>query len=257
MILQDSIHNTEIVYLYTHKFEYGNNPISKEENGGHPKPKTIYRAIYNTDTNTYRLIYNISKEGLSFVFIPKLADHDEESGLSVDIKILTKKNILDFSISESNLNELLNWLKTDNKDIKEITGDISAKPPKKAQKKEKETVPASIPQNKGSIKLPPEVVQFLNLGIELEKVDPIIFGTMFDLLVYLNQNVYTDTGIVSTSWLKLDKDHGAGVNVSAAVEKLSKYLGQDRRTNLDDKDLMGAIKDLLTEKSRRNYHEIE
>ena len=255
MILQDNIHNTEIVYLYTHKFEYGNNPISKEENGGHPKPKTVYRAIYNTDTNTYRLIYNISKEGLSFIFIPKLKDHDEESGLSVDIKILTKKNILDFNISEENLDELLSWLKTDNKDIKEITGDIGTPKPKQ-QKVKQGDKPAVVPQNKG-VKLPPQVVQFLNLGIELEKTDPLIFGTMFDLLVYLNQNVYTDIGVVNASWLKLDKDHGAGTNISSAVEKLARYMSQDRRTNLDGKDLLGAIKDLLQEQGRRTYHEID
>lgn len=252
MILQDDIHNTEIIYLYTYKFDYGNNPISKEENGGHPKPKTVYRAIYNTDTNTYRLIYKVGKEGMSFVFIPKLKDYDEDSGLTVDLRVLTLKNILDFNISEANLNELLNWLQTDNDDIKAITGHTGS--PKKKTKSEDK--PVAVPQTKGTVKLSPQIVQFLNQAIELEKTDPLIFGTMFDLLVHLNQNLYADIGVVNASWLTLDRDHGAGVNVSAAVGKLNRYMGQDRRTNLDGNDLLGAIKDLLQEQGRRNYHEI-
>lgn len=262
MILQDTIENTQIVYLYVNKFDYGTDLVNKEQNSGHPRSNTVYRAIFNTDTKSYRLIYKVDKDNVYSVFIPVLkVEEENDLEFVCDITVLTSNNILSFKISEKNLDDLLKWLKTDNSDIKEILGDVGGSSKKKKVKKATQQ-PAQVPSpvkadENGIIKLSPEILRFLNFGMELNKVDPLIFGTIFDLLIYLNQNVYSDTGVVSTNWLKLDREHGAGVNVSAAVEKLSRYLGQDRRTNLDEKDLMGALKDLLIEKSRRNYHEIQ
>lgn len=257
-MLQDKTHNTKMVYLYVNKFDYCKNQLDKEQASGHPKPKRIYRAIYNTDTDSYRLIHEVTSTNVSIVYVQDLQSKEEELGISCDIKILTAMNILDFlPIPEDNLDELLTWLKTDNKDIKTLLGDIGAPKPSRAKSKETDAQPQPLPPPGKGIKLSPELVQYINLGQKLNEIDPIIFGTIFDLLVYLIENTYADTGVVSTGWLRLDKEHGAGVNVSAAVEKLSKYLGQDRRVNLDDNDLMGAIKDLLTEKSRRIYHDIQ
>lgn len=252
--LQDTIHNTKLIYLYVNKFDYGKNQMGKEQSSGNPKSKKVYRAIYNTDTNSYRIIYDVDSKNVFSVFIEDLQSTDEDLGYTCDIKILSVSNILDFNISEADLDQLLKWLQTDNKDVKDILGDIGAV--KKVEGKV--TKPAQQPaQPPKGTRLPPELVQLINIGSELHKADPIIFGTIFDLMIYLNQDAYADTGVLGTGWLKLDKDHGAGVNVSAAIDKLSRYLGQDRRINLDNDDLMGAIKDLLIEKSRRNYHEIE
>lgn len=259
MILQDTPQNTKIVYLYVNEFDYGQDHIGREQTLNHPKSKKVYRAIYNTETKTYRAVYKVDKDVHS-VFIGGLQVREEDSGFICDIHILIAENILDFNISESNLDELLNWLKTDNNDIKAILGDIGGKPLKKRQLPVNTSVSVPPQVNNGQqqgMKLPPELVQLIKLGSELQKTDPILFGTIFDLIVFLTNDSYTETGILGTSWLKMDKDHGAGVNVSAAVEKMSRYLGQDRRNNLDNNDLMGAIKDLLIEKSRRNYHEIE
>lgn len=255
MILQDTIYNTKIVYLYINKFEYGKDQIGKEQSSGHPKPNTVYRAIYNTDTHSYRIIYKVDKNGIHSVFIGELQVNDvNEMNFVCDVSVLSVENILDFKISESNLDDLIGWLKTDNKDVKDLLGDIGSKKPVKTATNTGKNVKTNIPE--GGIQLPPQLVQFITLGSELMSTDPLIFGTVFDLLIYLNDVAYVDTGVVGTGWLKLDKEHGAGVNVSAAIDKLSKYLGTDRRVNLDNNDLMGAIKDLLTEKSRRNYHDI-
>ena len=256
MNLQDTIYNTKIIYVYVNNFDYGKNQMGKEQASGHPKSKKVYRAIFNTDTNSYRVVYDIKGGNVYSVFIENLQSKDgEELGYTCDIVPITKSNILDFKISEENLDELLTWLKTDNKDIKEILGDVGTT--KKAAKKTEKQQPVAISKKGANGGIPPEFVSFMNLMQEIYKTDQMTFGTIFDLVLYLVDHPGADSGNLGMHWLRMDKDQGAGVNVASAVEKLSRYIGSDRRTNLMNDDLMGAVVNLLNERTRRILNQIE
>lgn len=254
MTLSDSIHNTEMVYLFVNKFSYGKNMIAKEESAGHPKPKKIYRAIRNTDTDTYRIIYKVENNQVFSTIIEDLQCDDETAGYTSDIKRITLNNILEFDIPEKCLDNLIHWIDTDNDDVKAV---VPVGPPNKLVSRNlvagKQAKESGIPE--GAIALDEEIVMFFTLASELRESDPLLFGTIFDVLNYLvSQNKIE---VFDTGWMGFDKNHGAGVNVSAAIKKLSLYMSDDRRTNLDEKDLTGAIVDLLTEKGRRSLHDIE
>jgi len=255
MTLSDSIHNTEIIYLFVNRFDYIRNSYTKEENGGHPKTRKVYRAVRNTDTNTFRIIHKVDSKAnqVHSVIIEDLQCDDESYGYTCDIREVTLNNILDFDMSEKCLDNLILWIDTDNKDVKDI---IPVGPPTKptpmnfvAQGKQ-----AEIPE--GGILINEELGAFIHMAAELHDSDPLMFGTVFDVLDHLSTQKYKPE-IFETGWMGLDKQHGAGVNISSAIKKLSKYMSDDRRTNLDEVDLLGAISDLLSEQARRNYHEIE
>jgi len=253
--LQDTIYNTKIVYLYVDRFDYGKNQVGKEQSSGHPKSKKVYRAIYNTDTHSYRIIYDIIRDQVYSVFVEDLqSDAPEELGYVCDIKHLSVSNILDFKISEDNLDDLLNWLKTDNKDVKEVLGDVGATKKKNTSDGKSKQI-QKVPNRDSNIS--PEFVAFVNLTLEMYKSDPLTFGTIFDLILYIGEHPGLDQGNIGMHWLRMDKDHGGGVNISAAVEKLSRYVGGDRRTNLMNEDLMGAMLNLLNERARRTLNDIK
>jgi hypothetical protein len=254
MKLRDTIYNTEIVYLYVNKFDWGKNQMGKEDCSGHPKSKKLYRAIYNKDTHSYRVIYGISaKNQLEATFIENLQSKDfDEHGYTCDIIVLSKKTILDCNLSEEELDQLNQWQTTDNKDVKDITGNIGEK---KTDKAEGTTKKAEMKES--NQQLPEEFAQFLGISAHLHNTDPLTFGTIFDLILYLNDTQYQASGPLDGHWMKMDKEYGAGVNISAAVEKLNRYMGQNRRTNLENEDLMGAIKDLITESNRRTYQGVQ
>lgn len=252
-MIQDSIYNTKIVYLYVHSFEW-KDQMNKEASSGHPKAKKLYRAIYNTDSESYRVIYEVKpKESQVYMtFVESLQSKDEEKGYLSNISLITADNILDFPLTDKEIDLLFTWLTTDNKDLKDILGDIGAKEGEKPKK----TQPGLTKQ--GMSKKPSqELIEFINVASKLHDVDPMMFGTVFDVMLWLIDDLYIDAGAIDTHWLKLHEEHGAGTNVTAAIEKLSRYMGNNRRTGLLNEDLMNAIRDLLTEKGRRLYHQIE
>lgn len=250
MQLSDTIYNTKIVYLYVNKFDWESNSMGREDSAGNPKAKHVYRAIKNTETGTYRIVYEVT-HSVKSTYIDNLKnDNFEQCGYTSDIVELSLSNILECNLSEECLDNLLNWYAIDNTDIKSIVGNIGATKNQERNTVKEHIVPIGVP-------LSEELVEFISEASHLHDTDPLMFGTMFDLFVYLNSILGEDKGILDTSWMGLSKDHGAGVNVSSAVQKLSRYMGDDRKTNLDESDLLGAIRDLLMEQARRNFNQIE
>lgn len=254
-MLIDTTQNTKIVYLFVEKFEWLHT-MDREQSVGHPKPGRLYRAIKNTDTNSYRVMYPING-----AFQGTLIDQlDGAADVYIsEIHEVTLDNILKFSISTEDLKEFERWLDTKNKDLVEYM--------EKFFKKQKS------PTSKSINELPdeeffrvilktlgnrdPEMAAVLSTLDQLRAADPHAYLGMALFSHHLLNKQQQEETPIDSFWIRLDEQLGGGANLSSALEKLAQYGGKNRRLNYSEDDLMGAIRDLLLEAYRRDLHNLK
>lgn len=232
MILSDNITNTDIFYTYVKKFKWSH-PVSNETFGGHPKDGRVYRVIKNTDTNTYRLIYGRIGGTGQGVMLESLTSSDESVGYTSDIVPITRANILDLEISEEDLDLLKIWTDTDNRDIKEIF-ELKNQPP-----------PPSLPPP--AWVQPNDLTEFVSCASELQSIDPTSFDTIHELIHALNEPPNEPIEVLN---MRMNRNFGGGANMVKVFEHLTRYMGDDRRTNQDKNDLLEAQKYITYEINR-------
>lgn len=256
-MLIDTPTNTKIIYLYVKDFQW-TIPINKESNVGHPKSGRVYRGIINTDTESYRLMYRVG-DAIQGTLLPQLDSQDEANGYLSDIREITINNILDFDILEEDLTELLRWLETDNKELKDkIKGFFDKQQPNPSFSLPPFLTKKSMPEMVVEIlrSRDPELASIVSTVNELRVSDPHIFDAVGAFINHLLSHPEAETSIDSR-WIRFDKNLGAGANLSAALSKLSVYGSNNRRTGFSEHDLVGAIRDLLLEEYRWKLHENE
>jgi hypothetical protein len=251
-MLIDTLSNTKIVYIFANKFTWTNN-TEKETNVGHPKPGRLYRAIKNTDTNTYRIVYNI-ENNIQGILIDKLESKDESFGYVADMKEVSLSNVLNFEITEEDLKQFDNWLSTNNQDLKDWMNKFFEGQSNKVVIKSKVSVSDKVLEAVRS--RDPELASIISMITDLRNIDPILYGALGSFVSYIIRKDYPESS-VNDQWVRVDKNLGAGANISSALTKLSTYGGKDRRTNFASADLLDAIKDLLTEQYRRDLHDLK
>lgn len=256
--LSDTVDNTKIVYLYVKEFEW-TFPEGKENNVGHPKKNKVYRAAYNSDTNSYRLFYEFDKK-FTALFLPTLTAVNNETFFDTptytsEIVELSRHNVLEHLISEEDLDDWLKWIEEDNASIKQMMGlDNNQSQGKQPQIVTAQDVVRAVQKNQEN----QELTQFLSRLEHLREINPPLFEALTNLVEFLvgpPDGPELDT-MVETDWIGFSKTLGAGKNLSDALKQLSRYGGESRRTNLMERDLFGAIRSLLAEQARRNFHGI-
>lgn len=248
MTLPDTKENAEIVYLYIKSFKWLD-PLDNEKAVGHPRPGSVYRAIYNSETKTYRILYIDEQKELNGVYIPLLLmDEDHLEGkynyLSEAYQI-NKENIVNLNLSEDNLVEILAWQKEKDKPIKHAVG-LEA-----PQVTAEQIVVAAQKQQEGQ--------EFQELGqvmMAIKEVSPELYFALGDLIYFTAEASHSR--VEDSLWLiHFSKTLGAGLNVSTAMTHLKTYSSDDRRTNLNADNLLEATMCLLLENARRKMHGIE
>lgn len=271
----DTKENIRLIYLYIKSFKWLLD-IDREMANGHPQEGRLYRGAENTSTHTYRIYYEFDDKNKQVlgIFLPRLRSEDTSGIYTADVIELTLSNILDLNISDQDLDNLLHWLEIDNSDLKKrMWGEEKSKG--------RMISPEGTPQLSTSQPLSDplehlndeammlmtieyikkkdaefgEVVEDLKM---LKDFNPAMFSSLARLLFYLmkTESEHNHTPI-DPYWIHLDKEMGAGANLSSAVTLLARYGGPDRKSNLEEVDLMGAIKYLLLEQQRRNFHNIK
>lgn len=242
MVLSDNLTNTEFLYLYIDKFQWSSH-VDSEQFGGHPKPKHVYRAILNKDTGGYRVIYKVVNGNAQAMMINTINSEDEGNGFTCSIVPLTKANILNYDINDADLTTLEYWTENENKDLIAIM-----------KGSDTPVLSGFIPDDKVSIeKITEDVVEFIACATTLRNVNPLLFDAVHEFIHHATETQPEDTSI-DTTWLNLSKQFGTGANVHKALEHLSIYAGNNRRTNLDEHDLFQAITHLLNEYTNRQFN---
>lgn len=252
MQITDTPNNTKFVYLYVNSFQWSN-PVDIESAVGHPKPGQVYRAILNTDTKSYRLFYDVEGDlrgaYLSHLISPQGEDPNEIAYTS-DIIEITKQNILGLKLNDSQLAEMLKWIKEDNESIREF---MNLPPPNENGQRDP-GASLNADQVLEHINNAKDQAEFAELGTYLAtlmKGDPVMFSALSEFIYSVGDK--DERSAIDTSWPSFSPVLGAGKNISKALEAIARYGGDDRRINLDPEDLTLAMNCLLDELTRRQY----
>lgn len=245
MNLSDNKTNTEILYLYFEKFKW-TSYVDTEQFHGHPKAKSVYRAILNRDTGGYRIIYKVFKGNPMAVFINSLDNENEEEGFVCKACVLEKFNILKYDLSEEEIDKLLEWVTINNKDLTDIINN-SDTPTKVGDPTNEQPLDQNIVEDVL------ETTEFISCALELKKFNPLLFDSLHEFIHHINDQQPPDTSVDST-WISLSKKFGTGANINEALKHIAVYAGENKRTNLDEYDLFEAVKCLLNEFTQRNFN---
>lgn len=237
--IRDNPQDVVVKYLVCKRWSY-HDLADNEKFQGEPRQGSVYRAAYNTKTNSYRLILN--ENPINALLIDSLISTESQQG-SYELAELTKYNILDFDLKESELDKIINWKHKNNTDL----------------------YPTDLPQdNLVVINFQAALAQHQHEEAErfawmteemdnLDQVNSLHFEILVELAAYLTEfNLLRHEDPLD---LALDEDMGKGVNVSRAQSYLKKYVGKDRKTNDEREDIITAIYHLITELERRDLNE--
>lgn len=247
MQITDTQNNTRFLYAYVRDFKWMRT-ADNETNVGHPKVGNVYQVVENTDTKTYRLFYEVDGETSAIYLATLLAPDDGEPADYIsDIVEITKKTIVDRRLPIAQLENIVKWCADDNASIRQMINLPNNEP--------KGTVNMTPDQVIDHIEARKQHKDFLELGnflVQLSQADPFKYRA-------LSEFAYTtldhEDSVIDTSWPEFSKTLGAGRNISKAIDALARYGGDNRRTNLDEKDLYLAMNALLNELTRRLFHD--
>jgi hypothetical protein len=233
MTLKDTKENTEFKYFFINKFEWVN-PMDHGHNAGHPKEKKVYRGWHNKDTNSYRLAPSLNQA----FWLESLVDSTGRTGYKSDIVLVSKENILDLNLSEEDLDNLIIWIETDNKDLKDVVfGSYHQAPPAIIA-----MIKSGLPNEEDDT-----FQGFVESSEELKALDPMAFDIVWGFIDHLLLQMHEiPEGSVDADWLSKGPE-GAAINISESLKCLNRYIGDNRRINRDAEDLYKAMSHITNE----------
>lgn len=246
--LSDSEKNITVKYLYVKKFKWLN-IIDTENFHGHPKEKSVYIAAYNSDTKGYRLFYqpdNAPQVGIVFHDLTRAAGEEGYESIMVEIN---RKNIVSLDIPEPELDKIIKWQSNGNKELNDAYGFKSTP----QQRQIMIPSPQDMVNIVDNINRQQEITDFINDVQQLYDTDSLSFDSINSLVGELLQPDESDTSFEAVN-LTLSRQHGSGHNVGKALNLLNIYLSDNPRVSLDREDLIKAIRHLIVELNRINYH---
>jgi hypothetical protein len=217
-------------YLYVKHWEYAD-PILLEVFHGLPKVGCVYKTEMNPSTNQYFLQF---KEGNIQILLPDLIRNNaEQDGYNCELVELSKSNILDLNLEETELDKIISWT-------------------------------TMIPQNEQL-----QVFQQAHLQMQHEQAERMAYVyealSRLDMVNSIHVDILHNTAEMLEEKnlmnpeddISLDENHGLGVNISRAQEALNRYSGPDRRTNEDPTDLYEALYHIVREIERRDINDLD
>lgn len=215
----------QIKYILVKKFSYLHPDIA-EAFAGNPIQGKVYRSVYNINTKHHRLLL---PDGVVMGFNVLIG---ESSDAVFELIEITKDNILDFNLSEEDLDVFL----LPNTDIffepKQMIQNALS------QRQDDEVDFANRASN-----------TILNLwSINPDKAE--ILLTIAHCLTELELSSHED----AANSLRYS-DKGLGINIAEALRALTRYSSDDRKTNEDTADLMVALEAIVVEMERNFNHE--
>lgn len=227
-----------IKYLFINSFKW-KGTYNQMQFNGHPLEKKVYRSLYNKNTKIYSLIFD--KIGSQHQAVPLDSLEVDNETCYHKITELTKANIINLDIEETELDKIINWMDTDN-------NDITPKLPAPLQN----LINESLRQSSEDIEFLRKVTQsFEELLLHNTIYAEILLETAKQLKDYSLETVFDPA-----NELELDRDRGAAANISKAMRLLKDYSQSLRDGGEQQYDLDNALIAIIREKERRILNEL-
>ena len=240
MQLSDNSTNAKVVLLYVNQFRWFDQHTT-EQMGGHLKQKRVYRAVFNSDTGSYKVVYAYDRSSQAIILTDLQQATDQKDGYTANISILTKANMVDFEICEEDLDNIIKW--KDHKDLNQIIeeGRIRMEP----------SPEQNFIQELFRVAKPNDMMrEYTESSRELFSISPLHHDGLLDLIEHIKGN---KLGSIEAMNLTMDEYFGPGINIGNAYEAMARYTCEDRKMNLDPADLLLAASNLITEYIRASY----
>lgn len=214
--------DTEIRYVYIKKFSYYH-PEVAESFSGHPRTGGIYRSLYHLHTKHHRLLL---PDGIVLGFNQLVGNSGDAE---FDLAEITKDNILDFNLSEEDLDVFLL-----------PNNDIFFEPSMKVHE-------AIVRQEEIESDFAHRASEIIMGLWSINSIKAELLLDIAHCLTELEMTSHED----AANYLRLHPTKGMALNIGEALRALDRYAGDDRKSNEDTADLMVAIESCVTELERK------
>lgn len=237
--MTETLKDVSIRYLFVKAFEWVDVAL-KERYQGHPKPETVYRSLFNETTGNYKIFVG----NIMFIADKLNTTEEDQQARTSTIEVITKNNILELNLPEAELDAIIAWEATSNKDIKSIY----ETPP---QPKQQGLIALKAAMSDQEAKEAAEMDIAMEVLEELYMLNTSLFKLVVETasaLIHHDLNLHQNGAMMT---LELS-DHGAGYNIGTAMKKLNRYLSKPKKGGDDREDIIDAVVKLYTELDRRS-----
>lgn len=239
IVLTEELQNILFKYYFINKFEWATlSDVDRFQS--HPLPGRVYRGLYNTQTKLTKLVLTDppSPTGIGF---ESLSNSDPEKGYVCEIQELTLDNILDFKIDESDLDNIIKWQTSENKDLKNT---FEPNPIQHGLLRLKAAM------NKQEQEELSAMDRASNAMLELWQANSLKFDIMINFIEFIINKDYESYNDAA-NYLTHHPVNGKGINIANALRHLDNYVNDDRRVNEDINDLMESMNSCVVEIERK------
>lgn len=244
MTFNEKFEDLQVKYLYVKKWSWNHGVVEVMQ--GVPKEGTVYRGLYNTLTKSYRLIIS-EPPAVTAILIDSLVIADEVNPFGdiipfvCELVEITKQNILGMNLSEDDLDKIIKWQEIKGRDL--ITP--------------RETALMSLDKamKDQSVEDAERLHEALGIIEQLLTINCMHFELILeltDVLIKHNMEDYEDP-CISLS----EGEYGLSLNIGDVYRALGVYTSQDKRLNLDRRDLHEAFIGIVKELSRRDINGLD
>jgi hypothetical protein len=229
--VKDNIEDLSVKYLYVKSWKWGTQQ-EHENFQGKPEAGDVCWSGYNNKTKSYRMMIGDKPFYIATLISP------EEILAEYELVEITKDNILDLNIAEAELDKIL--------------------------KMKDRTFMNQEPQQNIVVKIDQEMLEMMRADEQrVEKAIDAFHYLLelnidhFDILVELNEAMAEENLLEHDSLTQAlsESEHGVGLNIGGTLAALSRYVGDDRRTNLNREDLITAAIGIVKELARLKINE--
>lgn len=225
-----------VKYLYVSHFKW-KDTFHQVNYEGHPMENKVYRSVYHPDSKVYSLIFREKTYPYEAIVFDDLTL--DTPVCTCDISLLTKENLLNHNLEETELDKIIKWMENDNEDIKP---------------KRQETLPVPLSDFFSAIKKQSDDDKrlFREMAQSFEELNlhNTIYCELVIELVKRLKDYSIDTVNDPASELELDADRGLSVNIARAMRDLRQYSLPVRSGGEVIEDLNDCLLAIFREKER-------
>ena len=234
---------TEIKYLLVEYFEFANKEIAQKYDG-HPKAGGLYRGFTTSDGTLALKLPGLPAPYKGLIIEGLEGDY---SAYSCKLHEITTANMMDYNLTDDQLDQIVEWNETKNADMKADFELADRKEPEL-----EEIITAAIQKQ-----IDDEMTQSKEFNKALDTIDffdPFLMEALSDTIDHISgvfEKHHYERQDIRDDFSYHPSDVGKGFNIGSARKYLQRYMTEGYEKSNNPMDLYKAIHFLLFELSRR------